>query len=798
MSRIYDSSQLTIRRGQKAIAGSFLTPAGDGLNASNVRGSRPYLGITSQSIINAVRTGHMTEYTRYPTCVGISPGCPCPQTNASVSTPPYVPAIPGQVTGITFTVGSIIVSWNAPTTGDGPFTYIVTPSLNGIAQLSVTTIATTYRFTNLIEGQSYTFSICAANAAGQGGLCPSGSVIAPPEELSAILAGSNLPIDVAPSLMYIMNVGLDNLLNNMASTGTGPTVSSRLMYLWVASVAQAWNWVCSDSRVAGTHDGWNWDWNPTAGTGPGGIALAQLSDCDCIIWTSKAIDYITPFIVSSAPSCTYNYSATDVARVQTAGQWDAWKTQFDSWLAARQLDGSAAAKTTMPVSTASAVMPVSMNAVSGAANWMDTTQKTIVVNQVSTDISSFPEPQGWARLTINGNTQKYTTWLWDTVRSTCLTPSNEQDITMTVGAPLSGTERDTEIDEVKTIAGNLTDTQKIQAEFWAGSTLGTISPPLMSMWLWKEYMRCSSVACPVLVFSLLDLSIHMFEGGRMTWGLKGLYMQDRPIQEIRRRYTGQQISSWNGLVDGGLWTPYQPSNFVTPPFPDFPSGHSNFTKGFALTMTKWFGANIVKTTTTYDNLPLMTTVITSNQTAPYGDFTIAAGASSIQPGVTPAVPVVFSFSNWDQIADAAGVSRIYGGIHTENANTASQISADLTHILIDSTWNILATQPLAAVPVFNDIVQPDADATSIDDMMTRPIAQSLAAAEAPAPEALAPETAPETAPEAPAALPDAQPAAQPEAQSPAPEAPAPEAPAPEAPAPEAPADQPEAPVESSA
>jgi hypothetical protein len=84
--------------------------------------------------------------------------------------------------------------------------------------------------------------------------------------------------------------------------------------------------------------------------------------------------------------------------------------------------------------------------------------------------------------------------------------------------------------------------------------------------------------------------------------------------------------------------------------------------------------------------------------------------------VTPAVPVVFSFSNWNQIADAAGVSRIYGGIHTENANVASQISADLIHVLIDSSWSIRAIQPLAAVPVFNEIVQPDIDAVSIDDL----------------------------------------------------------------------------------
>jgi hypothetical protein len=254
-------------------------------------------------------------------------------------------------------------------------------------------------------------------------------------------------------------------------------------------------------------------------------------------------------------------------------------------------------------------------------------------------------------------------------------------------------------------------------------------------------------------------------------------------------------------------------------------------------MTKWFGADIIKTTTTYDKLPLMTTTITSNQTAPYGDFTIAAGASSIQPGVTPAVPVVFSFTAWDQIADAAGMSRIYGGIHTENANAASKLSADLTHVLIDSSWNIRATQPLAAVPVFNEIVQPDTDAASIDDLMSQPIAPVAAAAaeaeapapeapEAPAPEAPAPEApaalpdaqpsaqpeeasleggaptqgeVPAVEPEAPTAQPEAQPAAQPEAQSPAPEAPTePVAPAaPEAPAePVAPAEP--APVESSA
>ena len=108
-NRIYYSSQLTKRKAEKAIAGSFITRIGP---PNNQTGSAPLNGIFDSSILNAVKTGQMTEYTRYPLCYGISPGCPCPTLNASVVTTPYVPAIPGAVTGITFTIGSIIVSWN--------------------------------------------------------------------------------------------------------------------------------------------------------------------------------------------------------------------------------------------------------------------------------------------------------------------------------------------------------------------------------------------------------------------------------------------------------------------------------------------------------------------------------------------------------------------------------------------------------------------------------------------------------------------------------------------------------------
>jgi hypothetical protein len=191
------------------------------------------------------------------------------------------------------------------------------------------------------------------------------------------------------------------------------------------------------------------------------------------------------------------------------------------------------------------------------------------------------------------------------------------------------------------------------------------------------------------MYSLLDMAVRMFEGSRITWRIKSQYMQARPIQEIRRRYAGQQIASWNGQIDGSQWVPYQTATFVTPPFADFTSGHSQFTSLFAATMTKWFGQNIIKNTITYDGLSIVSQLFRGNQQAPFGDFLISSGTSTVQPGQAPSAPVTLSFSTWNDIANSAGLSRIYGGIHTMDANTSSQTTAGLVDSHVNATWNIM-------------------------------------------------------------------------------------------------------------
>jgi hypothetical protein len=383
------------------------------------------------------------------------------------------------------------------------------------------------------------------------------------------------------------------------------------------------------------------------------------------------MDYLNPLIVPGTYRSIYNCPADVVARVRAQGEWDTWAAQWQTWYNYRSADGSVAASTELPTDS---------------ANW----NQTLVVDGVTVNnIAAYPQPQQWTRLTVQGKKQGYLTYNWDNVLSSCLTESDEVDIQDSV-APATGEARNVEIDEVKTIAANLSDMEKTIAEFWAGGP-GTVAPPQMCIWLWKEYMRSKADITPAaLMFSLQDLGIHMFEGGRVTWRLKSAHMEDRPIQEIRRRYTGQMIQSWNGTIDGAQWIPYQTANFVTPPFADFPSGHSHFSKGFALTMNKWFGNNIVKNTVFYDLETLFCPMLKTNQTANYGDFMVNPGTSTVEPGVVPRNQVTLSFNTWDEMANSAGMSRLYGGIHAIAAHSNSQTVAMEVDGYINSTWNIRA------------------------------------------------------------------------------------------------------------
>lgn len=462
---------------------------------------------------------------------------------------------------------------------------------------------------------------------------------------------------------------LNLILNYAATTNLGPTRSSRIYYLWFFSVATAYNWISGVARASGTKDEWNFD------------ARHPLnSEQDVCIWMLGCLEAINANfpIGYDAPwgalATTYLMTGEDLdaakIRVKATAQYSVWNAAYTTWWTGRAADGYVAA----------ALPPADSDLPNGSIR-LDVA--------ATVDPAIFPHPESWTPLKNGTATQKYLTYNWNNVRSAAVQAGDQTTIYAAANAyyPNSAT-RNSEIGEVVTITNTLTDAQKVSAEFWAGGPY-TVSPPGMLLWLWKYYVAVKQFDPATFVWSGLDLALHLFETGRVVWGLKKAHMEARPIQEIRRLYRGQAVKKYDGTnIFGESWVPYQETNFVTPPFADFPSGHSAFSRSFANVMTAWFGAAIdTSKTADYSDITLISPALEPQRGA-MGSFVFNTGRSLIQTGTVPAEPVTLSWSTWTDLATSAGISRKYGGIHATSAHTGSIAAADALHSAITTNFPI--------------------------------------------------------------------------------------------------------------
>lgn len=197
---------------------------------------------------------------------------------------------------------------------------------------------------------------------------------------------------------------------------------------------------------------------------------------------------------------------------------------------------------------------------------------------------------------------------------------------------------------------NLDDTKKVTAEYWADGPRSEFPPGHWALF-GQAYSRkhAHSVDTDVKMFftmgnALLDASIS-------SWKAKYTFDFWRPTSAIRHLYAGKQVTTWlgpfngYGLRDGSQWRPYQDPNVVTPPFPEYTSGHSTFSGAARITLTAFTGGDTFG-----------------------GQVTIKAGKSLFEPGKVPARDVVLKWKTFFAAADQAGMSRRYGGIHFESGD----------------------------------------------------------------------------------------------------------------------------------
>jgi hypothetical protein len=186
-----------------------------------------------------------------------------------------------------------------------------------------------------------------------------------------------------------------------------------------------------------------------------------------------------------------------------------------------------------------------------------------------------------------------------------------------------------EYNEVKALGAAVgsarTPDQDEIALFWADGS-GTETPPGH----WNSIAQDlsarfgNSIEQNARLFALLNIA--MADAAICAWDAKYFYDFWRPVTAIRNGDSDRN----DATVGDPTWSSF----IVTPPFPDYVSGHSTFSGAASTVLAMFYGTDNVFFTTGSDFLP----------------------------GVTRHFP---SFS---AAANEAAVSRLYGGIHFRSAN----------------------------------------------------------------------------------------------------------------------------------
>ena len=225
----------------------------------------------------------------------------------------------------------------------------------------------------------------------------------------------------------------------------------------------------------------------------------------------------------------------------------------------------------------------------------------------------------------------------------------------------------TQAEEVVDFSANLTDEQKLIAEFWEDGG-GTSFPPgtWMTFGQFVSARDDNSVDQDALLFFALGNAV--FDAGVATWEAKRFYDYARPVRAIRTLgelgligtpgvdavtgETGNVIQAWTPQTSGtqtilaeNFLTYQTPGSDPSPPFAEYTSGHSAFSAA---------GATVLKSFTGSDEFG--------------GSVTFLPGQSRFEPGITPQETTTLAWETFTEAGDEGGISRLYGGIHFDDGD----------------------------------------------------------------------------------------------------------------------------------
>ena len=232
------------------------------------------------------------------------------------------------------------------------------------------------------------------------------------------------------------------------------------------------------------------------------------------------------------------------------------------------------------------------------------------------------DPKYWQQIRFpNGKSPAYIAPHWGNVTpfalpsSSALRPSAPPEF----GSP----EYIRQMNDVITLTADITTEQKTLVEYWADGPK-SVQPP--------GHWQLFALAVSDRDQHDLDTDIKMFfmvgnavmDAGIGCWEAKRFYNLSRPITAIRAL-----------TANNSSWVPAQSPDFLTPPFPEFTSGHSTFSAASAEILKRFTGSD---------------------------SFVYSPSSGTKIELLVP------SWNTFSQVADQAGASRRYGGIHYESAD----------------------------------------------------------------------------------------------------------------------------------
>jgi hypothetical protein len=457
------------------------------------------------------------------------------------------------------------------------------------------------------------------------------------------------------SCKYWVSDWIELLLKKVALNKLGPTVTTRWLLLLANGVYNSYQFILENKSPLDTQ---YWTSTQKGVLTTGDAYTESFVELACQYFIPKMIRDYMNLTISPLTQNEVNVlasSRTSLVSVNKASL-NVVKGLLDSYLSARDGDGW---KLT---TTFDGSLPNGSNTISAD-------------NSQDQDLNSLPEPSKWTPLQFGATKKNYLTPEWgtknkgllsDTVFSGLLSDTNQF-------FP-SDAQYESEMKDVAVLTSNLTDDQKITAEFWAGGG-GTVTPPGMWVVFLDIVLRSNNASLYDEIKNYAILCSALYQAGICAWRLKRDHLQARPIQKIRQYEYGNAISeSWNTQTLGQYWLPYQELNFVTPPFPDFVSGHSTFSSASAKVFSYLFGTDTInlKNPVINNNILQYLSPVLDNNTAnlKLNDVYVLNGSSTIQAGVVPNRTINLSWDSWNDMANSSGSSRIYGGIHIESSNKA--------------------------------------------------------------------------------------------------------------------------------